>query len=54
MRKDLRPHRTGSSDGLREGMLVPDPALTYTGKKFGIALLGQYGLTRRSHHSKFA
>ena len=34
------------TDGLRGRYVIPDPALTYTGKKFESLFLGQYGLDK--------
>lgn len=47
-KKILRPHEWTDllTDGLRGRYVIPDPALTYTGKKFESLFLGQYGLDK--------
>lgn len=47
-KKILRPHEWTDllTDGLRGRYVIPDPALTYTGKKFESLFLGQYGLNK--------
>lgn len=47
-KKILRPHEWTDllADGLRGRYVIPDPALTYTGKKFESLFLGQYGLDK--------
>ncbi len=47
-KKILRPREWTDllADGLRGRYVIPDPALTYTGKKFESLFLGQYGLDK--------
>lgn len=47
-KKILRPREWTDllTDGLRGRYVIPDPALTYTGKKFESLFLGQYGLDK--------
>lgn len=47
-KKILRPRGWTDllADGLRGRYVIPDPALTYTGKKFESLFLGQYGLDK--------
>ena len=47
-KKILRPHEWTDllTDGLRGRYVIPDPTLTYAGKKFESLFLGQYGLDK--------